>query len=182
MTAVTKELKTDIRCLWKCHVITFIALSLSQRSSCTLKLLCGWVGCAFLDCLGKCQRRKLRWGWHWSSFYTDKYCMTHSLATGRVGVWVCTRLRFLRRAVSDDSLFTHSAYLHPRLTWFVAQYIQFALRCLFLIISSVSPWAFACFIVCVNWLGSFLFHFQSQVGNASLVATQNKTEINVCKK
>lgn len=38
--------------------ISLIALLLRHRSPYTLELMCGWVGCAFLDCLGKCHRRQ----------------------------------------------------------------------------------------------------------------------------
>lgn len=78
------------------HFITLIALLLCRRSPYTLKLAV-WVDWVCIPGLSgkmsqeterEMERRKQRRGWHWSSFYTDTYCMTHSFALGRVRVWV----------------------------------------------------------------------------------------------
>lgn len=149
MTAVTKELKTDI--LWK----------MSEETE------------------REMERRKLRWSWHWSSFYTDKYCMTHSLATGRVGAWVCTRLRVLSGL---GQLFMHPLciYVHVRLTWFVSQHIQFALWCLFLIISSVSRELLRAPLSAEIGLAAIFFIFSLRWEMQALWVLKNKTKINGC--
>ncbi len=121
-------------------------------------------------------------GWHWSSFYTDAYCMTHSFATGRVRVWVCTRLRALRCVVLHISLCTHCAFVCvcvcECLTWFVAQCVSnFLWDAIFNHLKHL-PWAYTVDMLHLTHTASYIFHFQSGVCNASLVGTQNRTKIN----
>ena len=88
------------------------------------------------------ERRELRWVWHWSPFYTDAYCMTHSFAAGRVASVgertsaypeVCVCVCVCVCVWSNTSLFATTVHHTCKcLTWFVAQSVfQIASRCLF---------------------------------------------------
>lgn len=107
--------------------ITLIALLLCRRSPYTLA--CGWVGCAFLDCLWKCHRRQKekRRGGNSAGVDIDlpfillHYCMTHTFATGRV------RALGAHMSACAAVSCTNCTYVYlvlcVHLTWFVAQYV-----------------------------------------------------------
>ncbi len=166
------------------HFITLIALLLCRRSPYTLRLVRGWVGCAFLDCLGKCHRRQkekergvdtdlpftlmhIAWLTHLQRGVCECGCAHVCVPWG---VWSCT---FLCAPIVHLCV-----CVCEHLTWFVAQCVSnFLWDAIFNHLKHL-PWAYTVDMLHLTHTASYLFHFQSGVCNASLVGTHNRTKIN----